>query len=37
MTTEVLVDMLNLVQEHADRIVVERVLPRVSWNQGAAA
>ncbi|MEZ0230098.1 MAG: NAD-dependent dehydratase, partial [Planctomycetota bacterium] len=37
MTIEVLVGMLDLVQEHADRIVVERILPRVSWNQGAAA
>jgi UDP-sulfoquinovose synthase len=36
MTTEVLVEMLGLVQEHADRIVVERILPRVSWNQSAA-
>ena len=37
MTRDVLVEMLNLVQEHADRIAVDRILPRVSWNQGAAA
>jgi UDP-sulfoquinovose synthase len=36
MTTEVLIEMLSLVQEHGDRIVVERILPRVSWNQSAA-
>jgi UDP-sulfoquinovose synthase len=37
MTTEVLVEMLSLVREHADRIDVARILPRVSWNQGVAA
>ena len=37
MTTEVLVEMLSLVLEHADRIDVARILPRVSWNQGVAA
>lgn len=37
MTTDVLVDMLRLVQEHSDRIAVERMLPRVSWNQSAVA
>jgi UDP-sulfoquinovose synthase len=37
MTTEVLGEMLDRVREHADRIVVDRILPRVSWNREAAA
>lgn len=37
MTKEVLVGMLNEVIEHKDRIVNERIQPRVSWNPGAKA
>ena len=35
MTTEVLVEMLRLVQSHAERIDTTRILPRVAWNPGA--
>jgi UDP-sulfoquinovose synthase len=37
MTTEVLGEMLDRVREHADRIVVDRILPRVSWNREVSA
>lgn len=37
MATDVLVEMPGLVRKHSDRIVLERILPRVSSNQSAAA